>query len=90
MTVNSVIDFYFSQYAELEIKIEMWGGLKGQYKVYTKESFYETFKDCSFENEEVMIINFQTDIHDYNTKKTWECEFPMLYIVYKEEVKEND
>jgi hypothetical protein len=83
MTVKTLVDFYFTQYEKLNIKVEMWSGMKGKYTTYTKESFYNCFGDWLNESEKVMTISFQTHYHNYATLETEECPIPMLYICYK-------
>lgn len=79
MTIREVINFYFSFYSEINISIEMWQGLEGNYKDYTKESFETEFG--AWLDEKVMDISFETYGTDlYSRTKR---EKPVLWIRYE-------
>ena len=81
MTIQNIIDFYFSQYKTLVIKVEMFNGIKGKYNTYTKEEFFK-FID-GWNDEKVITTNFATHHINYATGDCTEKEIPTLYICYK-------
>lgn len=82
MTIKTLVDFYFAQYKKLDIKFELWGGLRGRYYTYTKKTFYDDFEEWL--NEKVMTSNFETCTHNYVTLETKKLQHPKLYMCYKE------
>ena len=81
MTIQNIIDFYFSQYKTLVIKVEMFNSIKGKYNTYTKEEFLK-FVD-GWNNEKVITINFTTHYTNYARGNCTKRETPILYICYK-------
>lgn len=81
MTIQNITDFYFSQYENLVIKVEMFDGVKGKYNTYTKEEFRK-FID-GWKNEKIITVNFATHYTNYAKGHCAEREIPILYICYK-------
>lgn len=81
MTIQNITDFYFSQYENLVIKVEMFDGVKGKYNTYTKEEFRK-FID-GWKDEKIITVNFSTHYTNYAIGHCAEREIPILYICYK-------
>lgn len=82
MTIKNIVNFYLDQYQEIDINIEMLGGMKGTEHRYTKETFNKELADFC-EDIEPIAVNFQT--HAYNTISgySFEFDYPKLYITYE-------
>lgn len=83
MTIQNIIDFYFSQYKTLAIKVEMFNGIKGRYNTYTKEEFLKFIN--GWNDDKVITANFETYHTNYATGDCTKKEVPTLYICYKGE-----
>lgn len=81
MTIQNIIDFYFSQYEILAIKVEMLGGIRGRYNTYTKEEFLKFIN--GWNDDEVITASFGTYYTNYATVDCTKKEIPTLYICYK-------
>lgn len=81
MTIQNIIDFYFSQYETLSIKVEMFSGISGNYNTYTKEDFLKFIN--GWNDNEIISVIFETHYTNYTTSNYIEKEIPTLYISYK-------
>ena len=79
MTIQNIIDFYFSQYKTLVVKVEMFNGVKGKYNTYTKEEFLRFIN--GWNDEKVITANFTTHYTNYAIGDCTEREIPILYIL---------
>ena len=81
MTIKMIADMFFAQYNEIDINVEMVGGLHGHSKRFTKESFYQEYEPWF--DEKVVTMAFQTH-YLFNGELESKCERPILFMVYAE------
>lgn len=81
MTIRKIANFYFNNYPKININVEMWGGLRGRYTLYTKKSFEVELN--GWLDEEVIIMHFDTHAHNYADGTISKRDYPVLYICYK-------
>ena len=84
MTIKDLVNLYFKQYKEIDIKGEMVEGVPGKEKTYTKEEFNKVWE--GWMDKEVISIIFETHstFHSMYEPLTLGKKFdkPKLYFCY--------
>lgn len=78
MTVKDIIEFYFSQYETINVKLQLLGGVHGKYYLFTKEEYYNLFS--AWNNEKPISTSFST-YHIFKGEEARKLEFPQLDII---------
>lgn len=78
MTVRDIIEFYFSQYETINVKLQLLGGLHGKYYLLTKNEYYNLFS--AWNNEKPISTSFST-YHIFKGEEARKLEFPQLNII---------
>jgi hypothetical protein len=79
MEIIEALEFYYSKYSLINVKIEMSGGIKGKAVPMTKKEALQSVD--GYENEKIVEIIFQTH-HTFDRKAVKKMENPFLYIMY--------
>ena len=80
MKIIDIIDFYYSHYDIIDIKIEKDNGLSGKYHAFTKNEAIEFLS--GYEHEIAANIIFET-CYTFMNGITKVMDIPKLYILYK-------
>ena len=79
MTIKMIADMFFAQYNEIDISVEMYGGMRGKRKTYTKETFYAEFN--GWLDEAVVTVSFETH-YTFCGEIVKKMDRPILFIGY--------
>lgn len=78
MTVKDIIEFYFSQYETINVMIELLGGLRGKYHLFSKDEYYNLFSNWN--NEKPISVSFST-YYIFKGEEARKLEYPQLNII---------
>lgn len=79
MTIESVLDFYYSVAPVINLRVEMNGGIKGKDHVFTHKEAADFLR--GYENEKVICTYFETHFF-FKGEAVDRREIPALFIKY--------
>lgn len=80
MTIIDIINFYYSKYQFIFLKVEKAEGVEGKLNLFTKSEAADFLSD--FEQSIAVKISFETHF-TFNRKTVEKMMFPRLYIMYE-------
>ena len=79
MKIIEVLEFYYSKYSVINVKIEMSGGIKGKTESMAKKEAFQSVD--GYEDQKAVKVIFET-YYTFNGEAVEKIKIPFLYIMY--------